>query len=167
LKHLGVRSAFHIYVIFFVLLIGLLAAGFGMVLYNITIQKPDGQIGITRWPIDFTRDFSAYIAIEDGVPVIRPAGLKLLQDNRAWIQILDSNGDVVRSFNTPDGVREHYGPADLLAVSANGLGSDSVFMGSVRSGGETWTYWVGLPVPVTKVTTYVNKVRYNTLKPIF
>jgi signal transduction histidine kinase len=168
LKGLKVRSVFHIYVIFFVLFLGLLAAGFGMVLYNITIQKPDGQIGITRWPLDFARDFSEYILFdEDGVPGVRQAGLDLLLANRAWIQILDSNGEVVRSFNTPGGVPGHYSPANLLALSANGLGSDSVFAGSVRSGDQTWTYLVGLPVPVSTVTTYVNKDRFNTLKPIF
>jgi hypothetical protein len=113
------KSVFHIYVIFFILLVGTIAAGFGMILYNITIQKPDGQIGISKWLIDFTNGFSEYIIFKGYEPQINQAGLKVLQENGAWLQIVDINGDEIRSFDKPSGIPEHYSPSDLLDIYKN------------------------------------------------
>lgn len=166
MKRSGVQSVFHIYAIFFILLIGIIAAGFGMFLYYITIEKPDGQIAITRWPIDFARDFSKHIVFDQGKPVIRQTGLQLLRDNHAWVQILDENGEVIQSYNTPEDSPHHYTPADLLDISGIVQGAYTVFPGSIRSGSQILTYLVGLPVPVTRVTSFVNQDRYDTLKPV-
>lgn len=166
MKRSGYKSVFHIYVIFLILLIGTLAAGFGMILYNITIQKPDGQVGITKWPIDFTKDFSRYIAFADDVPRIKQSGLKLLQENNLWLQIIDTNGDEIQSFDKPQEIPGHYSPSDLLNIYQNGTGDYSVFLGSIQSGGKEWTYLIGFPMQISKITTYVNKDRFATAKPI-
>jgi signal transduction histidine kinase len=166
MKRAGYKSVFHIYVIFAVLLIGTLAAGFGLFLYNITIQKPDGGIAISNWPIEFTEDFSGYIDLTGDAPRIRQAGLELLQQNNLWIQIVDTNGDEIRSFNKPQGTSAHYSPSDILDVYQNGTGDFSVFLGSVQSRGKEWTYMIGFPLQISKVTMYVNKERYATAKPI-
>lgn len=44
MKRAEYKSTFHIYVIFFVLLIGTLAAGFGMVVYNISFKNRTGML---------------------------------------------------------------------------------------------------------------------------
>lgn len=61
MKSSGYKSIYHIYLVFFILLIVILAVGIGMLLYNITLQNPDGQTVLSNWPIYFTHDFSEYI----------------------------------------------------------------------------------------------------------
>ncbi len=130
----------------------MVAAGFGMLLYNITIQKPDGQIGITRWPIDFTRDFSGHITFANDAPTVTQTGQQLLRDNRLWLQILDTHGDEIQSVNKPGEIQAHYSASDLLDAYFNGAGRYSVFSGSVRSGDNDWTYLIGFPVPISRIT---------------
>jgi signal transduction histidine kinase len=166
LKPARYKSVSHIYVIFFVLMIGMFTTGFCMFLYNITIQKPDGHIDITRWPIDFTKDFSGYIVFANNVPFIKQSGLKLLHENNLWLQIIDTNGDEIQSVNKPLEIQAHYSPSDLLEVYLNGIGDYSVFPGSIQSDDKVWAYLIGFPVRISKVTLYVNKDRFDTLKPI-
>jgi signal transduction histidine kinase len=82
------------------------------------------------------------------------------------VQILDENGEVIQSYYTPEESPHHYTPADLLDISGIMQGTYSIFPGSIRSVNQTWTYLVGLPVPVTRVTSFVNRDRYDTLKPV-
>ena len=166
MKRSGYKSAFHIYVIFFILLIGTLAAGIGMVVYNITIQKPDGQVGLSKWPIDFTNDFSEYIVFTGDVPQIKQSGLKLLQENDLWFQIIDANGNEIQSFDKPQGVPSHYSPSAILNIYQNGIGKDSVFLRNLHSGDKEWTYMIGFPVQISKVTMYVSGDRFTTFKPV-
>jgi len=165
-KRSGYKSVFHIYIIFFILLVGTISAGFGMILYNITIQKPDGQVELSKWPIDFTNDFSEYITFADDAPKIKQSGLKQLQENSLWLQIIDTNGDEIQSFDKPQEIVSHYSPSDMLNIYQNGVGNYSVFLGSVRSGDKEWTYMIGFPIQISKVIIYVNEDRFATFKPI-
>ncbi len=166
MKHSRHKSRFHIYIIFFILLIGTFAAGFGMIFYNITIQKPNGQVGISKWPIDFTSDFSKYIITTGNEPQIMQSGLDLLRENRLWIQIVDTNGDEIFSFEKPKKIATHYSPSDMLSVFKSGIDNYSVFLGSIQSEDKEWTYMIGFPIQIFKIITYVNGNRYATLKPI-
>lgn len=167
MKRWGHKFVVPIYVIFFILLIGTLAVGFCIIIYNITIEKPDGQTTISKWPIDFTESFSGYITFMDNKPQIQQSGLKLLQENSLWIQIIDTNGDVTQSFNKPQEMPLHYSPSQLLDIYQNGTGDYSVFFGSIRTGDKEWTYMIAFPVQISKITTYVNSDRFATLKPAF
>lgn len=166
MKRSGYKSAFHIYVIFFILLIGTLAAGVGMVIYNITIQKPDGQVELSKWPIDFTNDFSEYIVFTGDVPHVKQSGLKLLQENDLWLQIIDANGNEIQSFDKSQGVPSHYSPSAILNIYQNGIGKDSVFLGNLHLGDKEWTYMIGFPVQISKVTMYVSGDKFTTFKPV-
>jgi hypothetical protein len=137
-----------------------------MILYNITIQKPDGQIGISKWPIDFTNGFSKHITFNGNEPQVNQSGLKILQENSLWLQIVDTNGDEIRSFDKQQGIQAHYSPSDLLDIYKNGTGDYSVFLGSIQSGSKEWTYLIGFPIKISKITYYVNKDRFATVKPI-
>ncbi|BAK98879.1 putative two-component histidine kinase [Oscillibacter valericigenes Sjm18-20] len=166
MKQSGYKSAFHIYVIFFVLLIGTLATGFGMVVYNITIQKPDGHIEFSKWPVDFTKDFPEYVIFTGDVPQIKQSGLKLLQENNLWLQIIDANGNEIQSYDKPQGVPSHYSPLAILNIYQNGNGKDTVFLGNLYSGDNEWTYMIGFPVQISKVTMYVSGDRFASFKPV-
>jgi Signal transduction histidine kinase len=166
MKQSGYKSVLHIYVICLILLMGTLVAGFITLLYNITIKKPDGRIGLSKWPIDFTEDFSAYIAFAEDIPIVKQSGLTLLQENHLWLQIIDTNGDEIQSFQRPNQFPMHYSPSDLLDIYQGGRQDYSVFFGKIGYKNETWTYMIGFPVKISKITVYVNKDRFDTAKPI-
>ncbi len=160
------KALFHIYAIFFILFLGTLTAGISMVVYNITIQKPDGSTGISNWPIDFTRDFSAYIVIDGDEPRIMQSGLELLEKNRLWIQLIDTNGDEVQCFSKPQEIPEHYSPSELIHIYQNGTENFTVFTGNIGSGQKGWAYIIGFPVRISKMTMYVNKDRFTAGRPV-
>ncbi len=167
MKPLKYKSVFHIYLIFFILLIILIATGFGILIYNITLIKPDGQVKISKWPIDFTKEFSHYIVFaKDGTPLINQSGLKLLQENNLWVQIIDTNGDEIQTFDKPSEILSHHSPSSLINLYQNGTEKYSVFFGSLQWGDKEWTYLIGFPLPISKIILYVNKDRFATFKPI-
>ncbi len=166
MKRSGYKSVFHIYFICFILLIGMLVAGIGMVLFTITIQKPDGQAGLSNWPIYFTEDFSAHIVFSDHTPQIKQSGLKQLQENNLWIQIVDTNGNEVQHYNKPQEIPLHYSPSELLFLYQNGTTDYTIFLGSIRHNGLEWTYIIGFPVQISKITMYFNENRFTSGKPI-
>ena len=167
MKPLKYKSVFHIYLIFFILLITMIATGFGMLIYNITLIKPDGQFKISKWPIDFTQEFSHYIVFtKDGVPLINQPGLKLLQDNNLWVQIIDTNGDEIQTFDKPSEILSHHSPSSLINLYQNGTEKYSVFFGSVQWEDREWTYLIGFPLPISKIILHVNRDRFKTFKPI-
>lgn len=167
MRHSKYKSASHIYIIFLILLIATISTGFGMILYNLTIQKPDGQIKLSKWPIDFTNEFSQYIAITpDTDPIIKQSGLKLLQSNNLWLQIIDTNGDEIQSFDKPQEISFHHSPSDILNIYQNGIAGYSVFFGSLQWENKEWTYMIGFPQHIYKVIIYVNQDRFATFKPI-
>jgi signal transduction histidine kinase len=127
---------------------------------------PNGQAEISKWPIDFTHDFSKCIFFYDDKPHIKQSGLKRLQENNLWLQIIDTNGDEFLSFDKPEGIPSHYSPSDMLDSYKNGTGKYSVFFGSVYSGDKEWTYMIGFPIHILKVTYYVNGDRFATFKPV-
>ncbi len=166
MRRSGYKSIFHIYIIFFIMIIGTLAAGFGMILYNITIQKPDGQIGISSWPINFTKSFSKYITVTENKPLVKQSGLKLLEDNRLWFQIIDEYGDEIQSFQKPQGITTHYSPSNFIRIYQGDIKDFTVFTGELKAGNKEWTYLIGFPARISKVTMYFNKDRFHTLRPI-
>lgn len=166
MKKTGFRQIRHIYIIFLILLVGMLIAGFGMFLYNITIQKPNGGITITKWPIDFTSDFSSDIVFVGETLQVKQSGLRLLQENGLWLQIINTSGDELQSFEKPQGFPSHYSPSDLLKLYQYGTEDYSVFFGRVLSGDKEITYMIGFPIQIRKITTYYNGDRYATVKPI-
>ncbi|MBP2079705.1 sensor histidine kinase [Oceanobacillus polygoni] len=63
---------------------------------------------------DFTRSFSQYLTIEDNKPHVTEEGETALEGFGAWLQILDDNGNVISSYQTPDHVATNYTPIDLI-----------------------------------------------------
>ncbi len=137
-----------------------------MVLYNITIYKPDGTAELSRWPIEFTEDFNEYIGIDDGKPIVSDSGLQLLQDNRLWLQIIDENGEEIFSYHKPEMVVTHYTPSALINGNQNKVGEDTIFLGSIVTKTCEWTYIIGFPIHISKITIYGNGDRLETFKPI-
>lgn len=163
MKRSGYKSAFHIYGLFLILMILILAAGAGMVLYAVTVQKSDGEIVRSDWPAEFTRAFSEEIIFLEGEPVITQRGFEALKDNGLWLQILDSTGRVVKGVSVPEGQPEEYSP-DRLLNTLDSRGSKAVFSGVAEDSGTGWIYLIGFPMDIAKITMNVNAGRFASGK---
>jgi len=166
MKSSGYKSIYHIYLVFFILLVVIITTGTGMLFYSITLQSPDGQTALSNWPIYFTHDFSKYIFFAGDTPKVKQTGLEQLQMNNLWLQIIDTNGNEVHSYNKPTDLPTHYSPAELLLLYQNGIADYSTFIGNVRYNGTDWAYIIGFPIKISKVTMYFNEDRFTSGKPI-
>ncbi|MGE5633551.1 MAG: hypothetical protein ACM3TR_21020 [Caulobacteraceae bacterium] len=139
-----------------------------MLFYVFTIQKPDGSTGLSNWPIVFTRNFSKQIVFTGDKPQVKQSGLEELRANDLWLQIVDEDGAEVLSYRTPQGISNHYTPSELLSLYQTGSnGNFTVFIGNIKNGNTDWTYIIGFPVGISKVTTYLNADRFTHGKTIF
>lgn len=155
MKQSGYKSAFHIYGLFLILMMLILAAGAGMVVYAVTVQKPNGEIVRSDWPAEFTGAFSKEIIFQEGEPVITQKGFEMLEDNGLWLQILDSAGHAVKGVSVPEGQPEEYSP-DRLLSTLDSSGDKAVFSGVSEDNGRSWTYLIGFPMDIAKITMNVN-----------
>ena len=81
MKRSGYRTVFHIYMIFFLSLLGTFLLAGSLFFLTITIQKADGQMARSDWPQLFTDEFKEQIIFVDMVPQIKQSGMSALLDN--------------------------------------------------------------------------------------
>lgn len=86
----------------------------GLLTYRLTNDYDSGIHATTEE--SFVRDFQQYIEINNGTPSINEEGLQHLHQRNAWIQLLDVNGQVLKSHFAPDEAQSHYAPIDLIQV---------------------------------------------------
>lgn len=125
MKQSGYRTVFHIYLIFFLFLLGTLLLAGWLFFLTVSIQVPDGTRARSDWPKAFTEDFRQQVIFIDGLPQIKRAGMKLLQENAAGIQVLDPSGCEVYSYRKPEQVPGVYSNAELLRLIQSGHAGDS------------------------------------------
>lgn len=92
--------------------------------------------------------------------------MEQLQKNNLWLQIIDTNGKEVHSYNKPANLPTHYSPSELLLLYQDGTEDYSTFMGNIRHNGTDWAYIIGFPIKISKVTMYFNADRFTSGKPI-
>lgn len=159
----GYRTVFHIYLIFFLAMLGAVLAALGLLFLLITVRRPDGSLVRSNWPQKFAEDFREEIIFNDGAAQISQEGIRLLRDQGVGLQILDSSGADIANYQKPELARETYSPADLLRLSRDGRWEDegtTAFIGSVTEEGEEYLYILYVPVNISKVTMYLNGERF-------
>ncbi|MGF9978588.1 sensor histidine kinase [Viridibacillus arvi] len=85
----------------------------GLLLYRSTIPALNTSDTSAE---EFTRSFSKYVEIKNGLPIVNDEGVKALQDMRAWVQFLDSKGNQVAAYKTPDNLAKSYSPAEVVQM---------------------------------------------------
>ena len=169
MKRSGYRTIFHIYLIFFLSLLGAVLLAGCLIFMTISIQTPDGTIARSDWPKTFTEDFKDQIVFIEAAPQIRQAGMSLLQDNDIGIQILEPSGYEVFSYQEPEQANTIYSSAELLQLFQAGKLENSeitAFVGTVSNAGTDYIYILYFPVDVSKATMYVNGERFAGGKTI-
>lgn len=167
MKKSGYKSIVHLYVLLLIILCVTVGICFGMAIRAVSTTKPDGHTVLTRWPIDFTNAFAKQIIFADGTPQVTDAGLESLTEEQLWIQIVDEDGNEVFSYGRPASVTQKYSASELLELYKSG-GSDEYtpFIGSIDDGDRQWTYIIGFPLKISKVTMYMNANRFSGGKPV-
>lgn len=169
MKRSGYRTIFHIYLIFFLSLLGAVLLAGCLIFMTLSIQTSDGTIAKSDWPKTFTEDFKDQIIFINASPQVKQAGIELLQDNRVGIQILDPSGCEVFSYQEPEQANTIYSHVELLQLfQAGKLESSETtsFVGTASNAGTDYIYILYFPVDVSKVTMYVNGERFAGGKTI-
>lgn len=167
MKRSSYKSIIHLYVLFVIILIVILATSYGMVIYVVSSVKPDGETVLNKWPIDFTSDFSQQIVFIDDNPQVTDTGLELLAKDGLWLQVIDGSGHEALSYDKPSSVKKQYSAIELLELYKSGGNSDyTPFIGSIINNGTEWVYIIGFPVQISKVTMYVDANRFTNGRPI-
>ncbi|KOS66212.1 histidine kinase [Lysinibacillus contaminans] len=83
----------------------------GLIVYQQTTNFQSPEITNNE---QFARDFGQYIHLQNGEVFFDDKGLQLLREQKAWIQVLNQNGDMIGGHNVPDNALAHYSPIDLI-----------------------------------------------------
>lgn len=159
MKKSSYQTAFHIYLIFFLSLLGILLVGVGIFFALVTFKAPNGQTMKSSWPKTATENFKEQIIFIDNSPQVKQAGVQFLQDNKIGIQILNPAGCEVFCYQKPRQAPAAYSGAQLLALFQNGQRGDAqttAFVGTVTNGDNDYIYILHFPVKIAKVTMYLN-----------
>lgn len=169
MKKSGYFTTFHIYLIFFLSLLGTIAASFALFYLLITVKTSTGSTTRSDWPKSFTENFREYIIFINEKAQIRQPGLELLQKNDIGLQILDHSGNEIFSYEKPDQADLTYSNTELFMLYQTGplKGSKTtVFIGTVTNNGNDYVYILYFPMMITKITMYLNGDRFTGGKTI-
>ncbi|MBT9779948.1 sensor histidine kinase [Clostridium sp. MCC353] len=164
MKHSGYRAIFHIYLIFFLSLLGTILLAAALFFLSITVQKPDGSTARSDWPKVFAEDFKKQITFSGSSPQVKQKGLDLLKENKVGIQILTASGHEVFSYQKPEQVPAEYSAVELIQLLQTGsakYGSTTALAEIISDSGKDYAVLLYFPVNVTKVTMYLNGQRFT------
>ena len=166
MKQSGYRTTFHIYLIFFLSLLGTLIAVCCLFAMLITTTNPNGKNVRSDQPKIFTQEFSEYIVFVNDSPKIKQIGLDLLQETHVGLQILDAAGNEVYAYQKPDNAQGYYSNTDLLRLYQTGHFNNTspegmtAFIGVITENEKDYAYILYFPMNIQKVTMYLNGERF-------
>ena len=105
MKKSGYRTIYHIYLIFFLSLLGALIVAIVVFCLLITVRTPDGSAMRSDWPKNFTGDFGTQIFFGGDQVQVGQKGIELLQKYDIGVQILNPSGHEIFSYHKPEQAR--------------------------------------------------------------
>ncbi|WP_046213505.1 sensor histidine kinase [Paenibacillus wulumuqiensis] len=121
-------------------------------------------------PVKMTLDFQQYIGADSqNQPVIQQAGIELLKQHNAWIQLLDENGTEITAWNKPADAPAHYTPSRLVFINKFSVNGSTIFTGVKEWKNREWSYLIAFPeTQVSKYPiNYEPRYMFNSLFTIF
>ncbi|MCH3963272.1 MAG: HAMP domain-containing histidine kinase [Clostridium sp.] len=97
-------------------------------------------------PEKFTLNFSKYMAFKNGIPFVKEEGIRQIQENNVWIQIVDENFREVYSFKKPSTVPVKYIPIKFAHIYKYDIANSSIFIGEKKYGSRNFSYIIGFPL---------------------
>lgn len=168
MKKSGYKIIFNLYSKFFIVLLILIfiCAGIWLYLLKLSISNENSYANWSSEPIALTSNFSKKIYFKNGKPQLMDSGIDELKKYKLCFQIVDKNGDVFAGYNVPSKIQEHYAPIEMVQLYKTGgnLGNYTMFVGSIDNNGNKWTYIIGFPEKISKITMYFNYNKVSKLK---
>ncbi|WP_017813044.1 sensor histidine kinase [Paenibacillus shenyangensis] len=95
---------------------------------------------------EFTRSFGDQIESKAGQVNITPEGKHQLEQQNAWVQILDEQGRQLYTYRTPADLPQAYTPAEIIQMyKYKELDMETtLFMGSRSEGTHKYSYFIGI-----------------------
>ncbi|MGG4454014.1 sensor histidine kinase [Brevibacillus porteri] len=92
-----------------------------------------------------TSRFHEQISIANDQMTITDKGKAELDQNNAWIQILDEDGKQRYGYRLPAGIKEKYAPIDIIQMYKYKEidGDTTVFIGGKQAGERYYSYFIG------------------------
>lgn len=162
MKKIRRKSSIHI-VIFAFIIVNIVMI-LGIILYLITVPKVNGRFAFSNWPVKYTNEFKKYFYIENGEIKLGQSGKDSLQKEHLWMQVIDSNGNEIENFNKPANIPEHYSINDILKVEEKNEGEFTLCLNEIEEKGGVWTYMIGFPNNVSRISMYINMDRFTSGK---
>ncbi|MCI1696361.1 HAMP domain-containing sensor histidine kinase [Aneurinibacillus aneurinilyticus] len=114
---------------------------------------------------EYTVAFARFITFVKGKPSITKEGQAQLIQRKAWIQILDQNGNEAYSLRRPESAPVRYTPGELVHYYkySGAIEDSTLFVSWVSKGDEKWTYIIGYPMSyIAKYMVEFNPLRIMT-----
>ncbi|MBI6874465.1 sensor histidine kinase [Clostridium aciditolerans] len=96
---------------------------------------------------DFTREFQEYLIENNNKIYTNSNGEKILGEKKAWIQVLDEEGNEIYSYQKPAKAKSHYTPAELIDtykyISIDTM--STIFVSEKKLGNKNYSYIIGFP----------------------
>ena len=167
MKKSGYKSILVLYSVLFILSVLIIFVGILLVFNVITSTDPNGNSVKSNWPQGYTSDFESFFEIDSGIPVVSDAGIQSLNNNHLWLQILDENGNEVFGHNTTNTQPTHFSPIEFLQLyQGEDNGCETISANTIEAGAEQWTYIIGFPMNIIKVTMYLDGESFTGGKSI-
>lgn len=117
-------------------------------------------------PEEITLNFKNQIQWNNGQFTLTKEGQQLLSTNKAWLQILDTNGTAVYSINTPKSVKNHYTAKDIAFLYKYSVDGYTCFISEIEQNNQKWSYIVAFPCQrVSRYFFYLNFQDISSLYP--
>lgn len=152
------------------MLLGTIIAGITLFYLLITVHTSGGKAVKSDWPKVFTEQFKDQIIFTNHKAQVKQMGIEQLQENEIGLQVLDSSGHELFSYQTPKQANTSYSSTELLHLYQTGelKNSDTTsFIGTVNDDGNDYAYVLYFPIKVSKITMYLNGDRFTGGKTIF
>lgn len=113
----------------------------------LTFQENSYNDGAPNDPGSITLNFSTNIQQDNNGDIsITEEGQQLLEEENAWLQVLDLNGNAIYGLNEPPNALEHYSPADIVHTNmySDTIFGYTVYVASIHNN-ENIDYLIGFP----------------------
>lgn len=168
MKKPGYKIVFNLYSKFFiaVLILFFICIGILFFLLKINISNENSYVNWSSEPISLTSNFSKKIYFKDGKPQLMNSAINELNKYKLCFQVVDENGEVALGYNMPAEASHHYAPIEMVQLYKNGgsIENYTMFVGSIDNNEKKWTYIIGFPAKISKITLYLNYDKASQIK---
>ena len=127
----------------------------------VNVQSKNNEYEGNNKITGFVRDFEKYINVdEENKPYISTGGKDLIDQSKAWVQVLDEDNNEVYSYNKPEEIKDKHTPIDIINgyKYAGGLGGVSQVLAGYKEIDNTiYTYLIGYPSTMIKKYVFITE----------